>query len=123
MSSLEGGFDPVGVVIDWLDACCQRRLTDLLELYADQATLDCCGGGRFVGRTGMFRYWSGKLDKATAAAFRLYEVQPEGDCVRLNYSDYDGSAGRTKFWFDDSGNITGTLCVPFGKDGTQAEVA
>jgi hypothetical protein len=46
MSGLEGGFDPVGVVIDWLDACRQRRLTDLLELYADQATLDCCGGGR-----------------------------------------------------------------------------
>src|SRR6478609_9903836 len=123
MSDLEGGFDPVGVVIDWLDACRQRRLTDLLDLYAHQATLDCCAGGRFVGRTGLLRYWSRKLGTATAAAFELGEVQPEGDCLRLDYSDYDGSTVRTRFWFDASGNITRTHCVPFGKDGSQAEVA
>jgi hypothetical protein len=38
----------------------------------------------------------------------------------LDCSDYDGSVVRTKFWFDDSGGITRTLCV---KDGKQAEVA
>jgi hypothetical protein len=95
-------------------------MIDLLDLYADQATLDCCGGGRFVGRTSILRYWSDKLDRVAAGAFELYEVQPEADCVRLDYSDYDGSAVRTKFWFDCSGEITRTLCV---KDGKQAEVA
>ena len=46
MPGLEGGFDPVGVVIDWQDAYSQRRLTELLERYAGQATLGCSGGGR-----------------------------------------------------------------------------
>jgi hypothetical protein len=73
--------------------------------------------------TSLLRYWSRKLGTATAAVFELDEVQPKGDCVRLDCSDYDGSAVRTKFWFHDSGKITRTLCVPFGKDGTQAEVA
>ncbi len=37
-----------------LDACRERRLEDLLSLYADQATLDCCSGERFVGRPACF---------------------------------------------------------------------
>jgi hypothetical protein len=120
MSSSARSFDPIGVVIDWLDACRERRLGDLLDLYADGATLDCCDGGRFVGRGGLLRYWQAKLHAATAAAFRLDEVLPEGDCVRLDYRDFDGSAVRAKFWFDDAGNITRTLCVPFGRTAAKS---
>jgi hypothetical protein len=110
-------FDPVGIAIDWLDACRERRLEDLLTLYADQATLDCCSGERFVGRPGLHRYWPAKLRGATAAAFVLDEVRPEQDCIRLDFRDYDGSAVSTKFWFDAQGSITRTLCAPIGPDG------
>ncbi|MCS3932054.1 ketosteroid isomerase-like protein [Bradyrhizobium elkanii] len=123
MSSSGTDFDPVGVVIDWLDACRQRRLADLLELYADNATLDCCDGGRFVRRSGLFRYWQGKLQTATQAAFELQEVVPEGDCVILDYVDYDGTAARTKFWFNDEGNISRTRCTPFGGAGSRSNAA
>src|ERR1700742_5076393 len=123
MSSSGTDFDPVGVVIDWLDACRQRRLADLLELYADQATLDCCDGGRFVGRSGLLRYWPAKLGAATPAAFELHEVLPVGDCVRLDYRDYDGTAVQTEFWFDDAGKIIRTLCVPREHKGAKYKAA
>ena len=42
---------------------------------------------------------------------------PEGDCVVLDYLDYDGTAVRTKFWFDDAGNISRTRCMPLGGTG------
>ena len=120
MSGSGTDFDPVAVVIDWLDACRQRRLADLLKLYADRATLDCCDGERFVGRSGLLRYWPSKLRAATPHAFELHEVQPEGDCVVLDYRDYDGTTVRTKFWFDDAGNISRTHCMPLSGLGSRA---
>ena len=123
MSGSGTDFEPVGVVIDWLDACRQRRLADLLELYADRATLDCCDGGRFVGRSGLLRYWPGKLRAATPAAFELQEVLPEGNCVVLDYRDYDGATVRTKFWFDEAGNISRTRCMPLGGLGSRSRAA
>ena len=123
MSGSGTDFDPIGVVIDWLDACRQQRLADLLELYADQATLDCCDGGRYVGRSGLLRYWPAKLQAATGNAFELHEVLPEEDCVRLDYRDYDGSAVRTRFWFDDVGSITRTRCVPLEPHTAKSKAA
>ncbi|WP_256467628.1 MULTISPECIES: nuclear transport factor 2 family protein [unclassified Bradyrhizobium] len=123
MSSSGTDFDPVGVVIDWLDACRQRRLADLLELYADEATLDFCDGGRFVRRSGLLRYWQGKLQAATPAAFELREVLPDGECVILDYLDYDGTAARTKFWFDDEGNTSRTRCTSLGSAGSRSNAA
>ncbi|MBR1092029.1 nuclear transport factor 2 family protein [Bradyrhizobium manausense] len=120
MSGLGTDFDPVAVVIDWLDACRQRRLVDLLELYANRATLDCCDGGHFVGRSGLLRYWPSKLRAATPDAFELHEVLPEDDCVVLDYRDYDGNTVRTKFWFDDAGHISRTRCMPLGGLGSRA---
>ncbi|MGY4330184.1 ketosteroid isomerase-like protein [Bradyrhizobium sp. LB7.2] len=79
MSGSGADFDPIAIVIDWLDACRERRLEDLLALYADQATLDCCSGERFVGRPVLLRYWPAKLRGATAAAFVLDKVRPEKD--------------------------------------------
>jgi len=112
MSGSGTDFDPIGIVIDWLDACRERRLEDLLSLYADQATLDCCSGGRFVGQAGPLCYWQAKLSGAIEAAFELDEVHPEPECVQLDYRDYNGSAVSTKFWFDAEGSIIRTLCVP-----------
>ena len=109
MSGSGTDFDPV---IDWLDACRGRRLEDLLSLYADQATLDCCSGGRFVGQAGPLCYWQAKLSGAIEAAFELDEVHPEPECVRLDYRDYNGSAVRTKFWFHAEGSITRSLPLP-----------
>jgi hypothetical protein len=116
-------FDPIAIVIDWLDACRERRLEDLLALYADQATLDCCTGERFVGRPGLRRYWAAKLRGATSTSFVLDEVFPEQDCIRLDYRDYDGAIVSTKFWFDAAGGIVRTLCTPIVQDGPSSQAA
>ena len=45
MSDARDGFDAIGVVVDWIDACKQRRLDDLLNLYDATAIVECCEGG------------------------------------------------------------------------------
>lgn len=122
MSNSQSDFDPVAIVVDWLDACREQRLADLLELYDDEAELGCCDGGRYDGRSGLLRYWTPKLGNASAGAFVLDEILPQGKRVRLDYRDYDGRAVRTKFWFNDVGKIVRTICVPLGANG-EAPVA
>ena len=44
MADLADDFDQIALVVDWLDACRNRDLAALLDLYADDATLECrCG--------------------------------------------------------------------------------
>jgi len=57
MANTHDKFDAIGVVVDWIDACKKRRLNTLLDLYADEATVECCEGESFRGRSEMERYW------------------------------------------------------------------
>ncbi len=123
MSNSQSAFDPVGIVVDWLDACRERRLADVLDLYDDQAELGCCDGGRYDGRSGLLRYWRPKLQNASAGAFVLDEIEPEEKRVRLDYRDHDGRAVRTTFWFNDVGKIVRTICVPVGANGASTKAA
>src|SRR5258705_12293744 len=66
MSNGRDGFDAIGVVVEWIDACKRRRLDDLLNLYDPWATVDCCDGGRFQGRSEMERYWRPRLARASS---------------------------------------------------------
>ena len=44
MTDLAEDFDQVALVVDWLDACRNRDLAALLDLYADDAMFECgCG--------------------------------------------------------------------------------
>ena len=54
MPGFHEGFDPMGLVIDWLDACKERRLSSLIDLYDESATLDCCCEGKLCAD---FRIW------------------------------------------------------------------
>ena len=60
IANLADGFDQVALVVDWLDACRNRDLAMLLDLYADNATLECrCGEARISeGRAGLESYWN-----------------------------------------------------------------
>lgn len=70
MSSSKDSFDPIGIVVDWLDACREGQLSTLVDLYDDGAVVDCCQGGTFRGRLGVERYWRPKLAHAAAGVFR-----------------------------------------------------
>ena len=51
MMKIQGEFDPLAVVIDWLDACRSGGLVVLLDLYDDLAILECdCERVSLTGR-------------------------------------------------------------------------
>ena len=44
-------FDPLAVIVDWLDACRLGELDVLLDLYDERATLECdCERVSLTGR-------------------------------------------------------------------------
>jgi hypothetical protein len=112
MSDARDGFDAIGVVVDWIDACKQRRLDDLLSLYDATATVECCEGGSFRGRSEMERYWRPRLARAARGAFEIDALMPDEDGVTLDYRGYDGVPVRTHFRFTSTGKISLTACAP-----------
>jgi hypothetical protein len=112
MMNANDHFDAVGIVVDWIDACKQRRLDTLLDLYDDAATVECCEGANFSGRSEMERYWRPRLVNAKGDAFAIDALVPEADGVSLDYRDYDGQPMRTHFRFTQAGKIRLTACEP-----------
>jgi hypothetical protein len=112
MSNARDSFDAIGIVIDWIDACKQRRLEGLLDLYDDGAVVECCECGSFRGRSEMERYWKPRLARAGTGAFEIDVLMPDKDGVLLDYRGYDGRLVRTYFRFTDAGKISLTACDP-----------
>ena len=112
MSDARVRFDAIGVVVDWIDACKQGRLDDLLNLYDATATVECCEGGSFRGRSEMERYWRPRLARAVTGAFEINALFSEADGVTLDYRGYDGVPVRTHFRFTSTGKISLTACAP-----------
>ena len=71
-------FDQIGVVVDWLDACRKGDLTALLELYAEDATLECScsGSGVTAGRAQIKGYWRPRMRRFSSTGFGLEEIMP-----------------------------------------------
>jgi len=107
-------FDQIAVVVDWLDACRNRDLTALLDLYAEDATLECrCGGPSInAGRAQLESYWRSRLDKLAPTAFGLEEIMPTADGVLLDYLDNRGGPVRANFSFTADGKILRNDCLP-----------
>lgn len=114
IASLAADFDQVALVIDWLDACRNRDLAMLLDLYADNATLECqCGEAKISeGRAGLESYWKPRLDTLAATAFGLEEIMPTTDGVVLDYLSHEGKPVRVAFSFARDGKIQATHCLP-----------
>ena len=109
-------FDPVAVVVDWLDACRTRRLGDLLDLYDPNASLRCACEGLHHGREELNHYWSTRLKRAVPHAFSLTDVAPDEDGIRpgvtLDYVAYDGRPVHIRFQFTETGKIAASACRP-----------
>jgi hypothetical protein len=109
-------FDPMAVVVDWLDACRARRLDDLLNLYDERASLRCACEGVFQGRDDVARYWSTRLDRSVMQAFSLNDLAIGNDghkpSIVLDYMAYDGKPVCIRFKFTEAGKIAETDCWP-----------
>ena len=92
---LADDFDQIALVVDWLDACRNRDLTTLLDLYADDATLECrCGGVKVgKGRAALETYWRPRLEVLAPTAFELEEITPTTDRRRARLSKPRRQAG------------------------------
>jgi ketosteroid isomerase-like protein len=113
VADLADDFDQIALVVDWLDACRNRDLAALLDLYADDATLECqCGGAKVSeGRAGLESYWRPRLDVLAPNAFGLQEIAPTAKGVVLDYLSHDGEPVRMAFTFSRDAKIQRTACL------------
>jgi ketosteroid isomerase-like protein len=113
IADLADDFDQIALVVDWLDACRNRDLATLLDLYADDATLECqCGGAKVSeGRAGLESYWRPRLDVLAPNAFGLQEIAPTAKGVVLDYLSHDGEPVRMAFTFSRDAKIQRTACL------------
>jgi hypothetical protein len=110
---LPDNFDGMAIVVDWLDACRNQNLEQLLDVYAADAGLECaCEGIGIVGREALAAYWKPKLASFVPLAFGLEEIMPVSDGVMLDYRNHEGKAVRIHFAFDAQGKITHSRCEP-----------
>ena len=114
IADLTDDFDQIALVVDWLDACRNRDLVALLDLYADDATLECrCGGAKVSeGRAGLESYWRPRLNTIASTAFGLEEITPTTEGVVLDYLSYEGKPVRIAFTFSRDAKIQRSACLP-----------
>ena len=114
MSSVSNDYDPIGIVVDWIDACKSRRLDALLDLYDVSAAVECkCReGGSFQGRSAIEAYWRERLARSGEDTFEIDALVPDPDGIVLDYHGFDGVPVRTYFRFTASGKIRLTACEP-----------
>jgi hypothetical protein len=107
-------FDQMGVVVDWLDACRKGDLGTLLDLYAEDASLECqCDGAHlYSGRSALEAYWGPRLGPFSSAGFGLEEIGPARQGVELEYSVAGSVRFRAWFGFSADGKIACTTCRP-----------
>ncbi len=115
MVELPDDFDQIALVVDWLDACRNRDLTTLLDLYADDATLECrCDGVQVSGgRAELEAYWRPRLEALAPTAFGLEEIAQTPEGVVLDLS-HEGKLVRIAFTFSRDAKIQRTACGPAG---------
>ncbi len=108
---MSAGFDAMAVAIDWLDAYRSANLELLLNLYVEDASLECgCGGQKIlVGKPALKQYWIQRF--AEQPALELEDLQPEGEGVALAYHT-SGGLVRVAIFFNDAGKIAQSRCGP-----------
>ena len=105
-------FDPLAIVVDWLDTCRFGDLGALVDMYDERATLECgCDGVTLIGRASIAAYWGPKLAMASSTAFAMDNLTLTADGVCLDYRNYEGDPVRVLFRFTPSGEILHTECV------------
>jgi ketosteroid isomerase-like protein len=111
---LSKDFDQIAIVVDWLDACRARDLEALLDLYAQDARLECaCNDPKILrGRADLASYWRPRLADFSPTAFGLDEITLAAEGVVLDYVSFEGKPVRIFFAFDGDGKILQTRCEP-----------
>jgi hypothetical protein len=111
MPTLPETFDPLAVVVDWLDACRSGDLDALGDLFEEEATLECDREySILVGREAIVAYWGAKLERRSGSAFTLDDLAPANFGAQVDYRNDKGEAARIHFHFNNLGKILHTSC-------------
>jgi ketosteroid isomerase-like protein len=104
-------FDPMASAVDWLDAYRAGDIDTILELYSDEAVLNCgCGGMKTIaGKIGLRTYWFDRLRSYPASA--LTNLHPSEDGATISYVTRTGLV-RAVLIFDANGKIVWQACGP-----------
>jgi hypothetical protein len=103
----------MAAVVDWLDCCRSGNLAALLDLFAEDAVLECrCECTRVLGRAELSGYWQPKLSNLSPEAFGLQEITPQDDGVMLDYLSFEGRPVQILFVFNQHGKISRMRCAP-----------
>jgi hypothetical protein len=106
-------FDQIAIVVDWLDACRARDLEALLDLYTQDASLECASDRMSLrGRAELASYWRPRLADSSPNAFGLDEITPAAEGVVLDCVSFEGKPVRIFFAFDGNGKIMQMRCEP-----------
>ena len=96
MSISRDEFDPLAVVVDWLDACRLGELNVLLDLYDERAALECdCERVSLTGRKSIAGHQSWRAQLSTA--FTLDDIALTGDGVQVDYQKLRRQADPNSF--------------------------
>ena len=105
-------YDPLAIVVDWLDFCRSAEAGLLLSLYDEEAVIECeCEQASLSGRCAVEAYWHSKLQKKCPQAFDLEDLKPVADRVILDHRNHKGQSVRIHFSFTDDGRILHTTCI------------
>jgi hypothetical protein len=104
-------FDPMAFAVDWLDAYRAGDIEAILEMYADDAVLQCgCGGMKTItGAEGLRAYWVARLRDYPAS--NLDNLQPSEDGTMISYVTRNGVISAM-LSFDGAGRISSFTCGP-----------
>jgi len=113
MSLTPNDFDPLAVIVDWLDACRAGDLDAVLEFYDERATLECdCEGVMLTGRASLSAYWAGKLRNELPTAYTLDDLTVTTNGIWVDYRNNKGRPVRAHFHFNETGKLLRTRCGP-----------
>ncbi len=106
--------DPIGLAMDWLEACRTQQAAMFSEFYAEAATFECECSGRttLVGRAQILEYWRPKLAAPPPRPFKLEQIWPDTKGVALVYRHRESALVRVSFHFDGAGKIERSRCRP-----------
>ena len=104
-------FDPMAAAVDWLDAYRAGDIESILEMYADDAVVNCgCSGLKTItGKDGLRAYWVDRLRNYPASG--LDNLQPAQDAAVISYITREGVVNAI-LTFNASGKISALSCGP-----------
>ena len=104
-------FDPMAAAVDWLDAYRAGEIDTILEMYADDAVIECgCGGMKIItGRDALKAYWTTRLSRYPA--YLLNDIRPSDGRIAISYETTLGIVGAT-MKFNRAGRILRFSCGP-----------